>query len=240
MRPETLPTLAEILQLPRWARVAFAARCARRVLPQFNANWPDAPPEYAQAVESAVSIAESSARNATVDLVSGPMRAAYAAARDADTYHLARSAAYTAAIAANTAGAAFFGATPADAAEEAAAAAVEAGASASQIRADYNLLRYYSWQHGWTDETPVPPEVFAPIPAANAGTLSPDPVTIEDAEFSLVIQAIVGPEVSAEILSRHLVRLFKALNEYCLEKYGRRLTKDRFYRLVSQPCGVGA
>ncbi len=37
-----LPTEEEIALLPRWARVALAARCARRVLPQFARVWRDA------------------------------------------------------------------------------------------------------------------------------------------------------------------------------------------------------
>jgi hypothetical protein len=31
-----IPTKGEIAKLPRWARVAFAARCARRVQPVFT------------------------------------------------------------------------------------------------------------------------------------------------------------------------------------------------------------
>src|SRR5438552_7202283 len=35
----TLPTEEEIAKLPRWARVAFAARSARRVLPLLPLTW---------------------------------------------------------------------------------------------------------------------------------------------------------------------------------------------------------
>ena len=38
-----LPTEEEISQLPRWARVAFAVRCAERVLPVFDRYWQDKP-----------------------------------------------------------------------------------------------------------------------------------------------------------------------------------------------------
>src|SRR5438552_2221502 len=41
-----VPTQEEIEKLPRWARVAFAARCARRVLPAFKHFWPEAPEEH--------------------------------------------------------------------------------------------------------------------------------------------------------------------------------------------------
>jgi hypothetical protein len=46
-----LPTEAEIRQLPRWARVAFAARCARRVLPLVRHYWKDAPEDHCRPVQ---------------------------------------------------------------------------------------------------------------------------------------------------------------------------------------------
>src|SRR5437868_5117560 len=49
-----LPTEEEIGELPRWAQIAFAARCARRVLPLFVRNWPDAPREYLTRLARAV------------------------------------------------------------------------------------------------------------------------------------------------------------------------------------------
>src|SRR4051794_10395189 len=54
----SVPTTQEIDRLPRLARVAFAARCARRVLPKFRQAWPDAPAVYAEAVRAAVELAE--------------------------------------------------------------------------------------------------------------------------------------------------------------------------------------
>ena len=48
----------EIAQLPRWAKVAFAARCARRVLPVFHQKWPDAPLELFTALQYATETCE--------------------------------------------------------------------------------------------------------------------------------------------------------------------------------------
>lgn len=48
-------------QLPHWARVAFAARCARRVFPLFSIYWPNALPERPEAVVRAIELAERSA-----------------------------------------------------------------------------------------------------------------------------------------------------------------------------------
>lgn len=55
---DELATKEEILQLPRWAQVAFAARCARRVEPLFLNNWPDAPLKHVEAVSHAVAAVE--------------------------------------------------------------------------------------------------------------------------------------------------------------------------------------
>jgi hypothetical protein len=55
---EVAEVLAELLH---WARVAFAARCARWVLPLFRENWPDASPERRKAVRTAIRLAEASA-----------------------------------------------------------------------------------------------------------------------------------------------------------------------------------
>jgi hypothetical protein len=48
-------------RLPHWSRVAFAARCARRVQPLFTEAWPDAAPARVAAVERAITLAEQSA-----------------------------------------------------------------------------------------------------------------------------------------------------------------------------------
>lgn len=40
------PFEPDIDRLPRWARVAFAVRCAQRVEPVFRSTWPDAPREH--------------------------------------------------------------------------------------------------------------------------------------------------------------------------------------------------
>jgi hypothetical protein len=78
------PRLGELAQLPLWALVAYAARCARRVQPFFT--LPDDHPEkqtHMAAVEGAIRTAEDFARGIPVADAdtwgSGPMHAAYAA-----------------------------------------------------------------------------------------------------------------------------------------------------------------
>src|SRR5262245_60757175 len=48
-------------RLSHWSRVAFAARCARRVQPLFKEAWSDAVATRTEAVERAISLAELSA-----------------------------------------------------------------------------------------------------------------------------------------------------------------------------------
>lgn len=57
------PVVGLIESLPHWARVAFAARCARCGLPRFRHAWPDAPDRYRGYVETAVTWVERSAKN---------------------------------------------------------------------------------------------------------------------------------------------------------------------------------
>jgi len=47
---------------PHWARVAFAARCARSVLPLFDQYWPNAMPSRREALHTAIGLAEESAQ----------------------------------------------------------------------------------------------------------------------------------------------------------------------------------
>ena len=61
------PTEAEITRLPLWARIAFAARCAKIAFPAFE-RWDDGK-EHIAAVKKAIVVAEQAATNTT--LVSG-------------------------------------------------------------------------------------------------------------------------------------------------------------------------
>jgi hypothetical protein len=56
--PKRVPTIAD---LPQWARVAFAARCARKVLPLRARHWPQSPEKYTHDVRTAIELAELSA-----------------------------------------------------------------------------------------------------------------------------------------------------------------------------------
>jgi hypothetical protein len=76
-------------RLPHWTRVAFAARCARRVQPLFAQAWPNATPDRVTAVEQAIALAERSAaeQRACDGLRKAVLGAVQAAGRALIPYH---------------------------------------------------------------------------------------------------------------------------------------------------------
>jgi len=176
-KPKT-PTEQELRELPRLARVAFAARCARRVQALFNASWPGASEKHLPALDKAITLAERADAAAARSAVYAAVRAAYASAKgaaddavkacDADAYDAEAydAAAYAVASAdavclADAACLAYAAAYAADAAGKSAADATNAANAA--MRRDYALLNEAAKREGWSDETPVPPEFFGPL-----------------------------------------------------------------------------
>jgi hypothetical protein len=157
----TIPSKEELQVIPRWARVAFGARCARRVQPLIKPDFPGAA-KYLEVTEAAIVMSERSAAAAEVDhsyveddTVKGE--------GDSDFDAYAHDTAYAAAAAVD----------PLD--DDHAAAARDAAIAASRafpafedplavaLRYDYQLLRDTAQREGWTDETPVPPQFFGPL-----------------------------------------------------------------------------
>lgn len=200
-----IPAESEIATLPRWAKVAFAARCGRRVLPLFQQFWPDAPEQDTRAVETAVLTAEAgearsrAAHDASIEAV----RAASAArkapvvrviappARAAEVAEAAVSASFACF---NASGGHPFDRSVAKAAVRAAAAGVYAtdtDVTAAAIRADFDLLAATARAEKWTDDTPVASGVF--------GSLWPDRLTAslpESAAATDRLRELMGPYVA--------------------------------------------
>ncbi len=238
------PTADELRTLPRWARVAFAARCARRVQPIFVSMWPDAPEEHVAAVQRAISFAEHSAAFGADD------DDAITSILDAiDVGHAARAAdaARAAARAAVYAGRAAFGARAADAARAAARAADAApprvlGPFIRAVRADVDLLREAAARENWTAKTPVPPEFFGPLwPDGEPEGWPPRPQQGSTEKHSLasqsrlVIRAEIGGFTPEEEAAEQLARLVRALNAYHIAAGGSGLVIDDWQMLSRQP-----
>ena len=174
-----VPTAAEVVaaRLPRWGEVALAARCARRVLPLSIRGWDN--DYFAAALQRAVDVAERAAAEGRVDLgqtaavLSEAEDAAHTSPPDANAH---AAEAVCAAVEAAIAAPALRGEStnlvyPAADAVRAAAYALLAAATVSTpvrklllcLRRDFDRLARLAKRDGWTDDTPVPPEVFGPM-----------------------------------------------------------------------------
>ena len=215
-----LPTEEEIARLPRWARVAFAARCARRVLPLFARHWPEAPEEHVRAVVSAVEFAEDAATNAndavTVDSIWAEEAADAAnAAGIVVAAHVARAAAYAADN------------TSDDELHTVVATARAAAAAAgtwSFIRKDFQRILSFSRRNQWISDTPVPPSVFS---------------SLDPGASSLVIELLAGPGVEPHVIGDAVVKLWEVANEYHMALGGGVLTFDEFKQMIPALVPVG-
>jgi hypothetical protein len=157
-----LPTESDLEKLPRRAVVAFAARCARLVLPIFKAAWPDAPQKHLVAVERAVLVAE---------LEGAGSREAGGRGADAKAAEASVAASHAAADAAAAAASyAAIESLSSDAVMRA-AHAVEAAGRAARCVGGFTVMASMlaDWRKllgaaaSWSDDTPVDPSFFEPI-----------------------------------------------------------------------------
>ena len=167
MGPLQLPTRDDLLELPRWARVAFAIRCARLVQPLLVIHLPAAGTRKVEAVETAIRLAGDVASEAPAwarDKVVIRLHAAFVAATKMSKSVEKQSPA---------AGAVLKAAAQAAAAAESACcqgrvkdAVAGADAAAAAVAADPSCLesvcRYWrelrdaARAKGWTNESPIP------------------------------------------------------------------------------------
>lgn len=164
-----------IAKLPHWARAAFYANCARVVLPLWENAWPDSPTEFQQGVEQAVLLAELCAAQGEAvgdqkTAASLAVQAAEAAAAADPKKRMggappadpvtAVNIAVTAACALDF----IAGDAEADAYEFAKSAVESAGRLdlIEMVQEHFSQVKRLAREAGWTDKTPVPPEVFRP------------------------------------------------------------------------------
>jgi len=174
--------LREMRSLPHWARVAFAARCARTVEPLFLRAWPNATAEMQDAVRIAIRLAEQSAAEGQPiegldGAITNALQAAGAALRSVYGFpseeppppneqacvtasHTAKVAEWAATAAHEGASKSVNAALEASAFARGAAETAEAAELLDRLRQDLAALRRVAARGRWTDETPVPPSVF--------------------------------------------------------------------------------
>jgi hypothetical protein len=167
-----------LLRLPRWARVAFAARCARRVQRYSTGTWINLNTEHWTGIEDAIRTAEMAAthRGNPFSAIPIPSLCAIFAATAVAAAHATATAAHMEAI---TEGADYDGVdidsmTAWHSTAHLAAATFSAACSASRgnlayearvaMLKDLETLRSVAQRDGWTDDTQVPPEFFEPLP----------------------------------------------------------------------------
>jgi hypothetical protein len=167
---------AEVAGVPRWGRVAFAARCARRVQEFFHFACADAGPEFVDVTRAAIEHAEKlaadppdppspTALSAEVEI--GLFRAVY---RASDTSFLAVERAFRIALHAHRAAScAVFDSIPHNPDKDSDVSdVVGAGRIALSLHCRPCVLR--DWEslvaaasRGWTDSTAVPVTFFGPM-----------------------------------------------------------------------------
>lgn len=177
-------TEEQLQKLPRWARVAFAARCARRA----QRLLARAPAEMAgalgQTVEAVITLTErfgSAGRpcmglEGAITAVEGQARAAASSVQASSFWGGSSTVSVSQAVrdavirvAAAAARAASETSTSAYWASQAVALVGEAGQAfksaefPAAIERDFRLLREAADREGWTDDTPVSPQFFGTL-----------------------------------------------------------------------------
>lgn len=246
-------TKEELIRLPQWARVAFAARCARRVGGLFEFYWIDASKKDFRGIKRAIAVAEASARLGERDddaaaactyayTAADRARAAISRKEYADAAHAvayaAADAAYAAFVLADTnahAGYADRGASPLGCGSEVCRAQ----------RYDFLMLKRSSEIHSWDDDTPVPPEICGPIwpegipekwPLEEVAAINSKIGRFADLQFDL------PPDVddeAAQYRIRALIReLYEKLNDHHVSHGGSGLVLDNFVVFEPQSAEV--
>jgi hypothetical protein len=174
-----LPTQWAVWELPHWAQVAFGARCARRIMPLFLEDWPDAPAEITTLLWEQITTAETAAATGCPPTVDRKERALrrfsweeeFSKHRIAEDVHWAIGSAADASL--NAVGEAHGlivqMLTEIQNAAEAAYQDLDSFSSLQrQIARDLTHLLALTEEQEWTDATTVPPTVFEPLDAPSA------------------------------------------------------------------------
>lgn len=219
------PQTEDLQRLPRWARVAYAVRCARRVQPLFTTLWPTAPEKHVVAIERALYTAASSSSSGRL-LEDAAIVLRAAAATRAAPHTCAADAARAAAFAADAARTVLFGSAYAAAAADAAAEASRQSqkrmiaAAWHDNDALLSMSRGEAWgnhkdmrSHGqsWTDHTPVNPDSLGPLwpPDIDEREGWPTDTIVPSDAHKLELQILVPEGASddevADIVKQHVL-----------------------------------
>lgn len=227
--PPILPSEAEIAKLPRWARVAFAARCVRRVLPLLQTGWPPSNAVMPD-VGWTVSVLERRAFTSLVqveDIRLAKQDAEYTA-KQALAIQARRFVSHIA-LAIDRAIEGGIGI----ASGHVELAAKDFGIEITHVlRRDFDALAHLArWQH-WTDDTPVPPEVFGPLWPEGPPKGWPADADLPH-RADLPLELLSGARDLERMTEDETVNLFNTINAYYIARTGDRLTLEDLRPLVA-------
>lgn len=247
--PPVLPTDEEIAKLPRWARVAFAARCARRVLPSFRANsYPEPDRNTLQLLAVGVARAESGGNDAEMNGLIGAYKLIHSVTlASAQTKHTPAYLALNVANAVSLAVELRIAANVVDTDHHARgclecvgfAKGATANDVTSVIRRDFDHLARLAYAYDWTDDTPVPPEVFGPLwPEGKPAGWPDDPQLPRRTDIAL--EMVAAERATEEMIEDEVVNLFLAMNRFHIARTGQPLTVEDFQPFLTAlvPAGV--
>jgi hypothetical protein len=236
----TLPSEEEIGHLPRWARVAFAARCARTVLPLFEFQLPQSSPENFEALSHAVELAETSSididgmvsRSRLNDAENDAVVIAGSVGDFPRAVLVARAVARAVMVAVEAYPIAYQYADTSRVWDTVINAAQAAGTGIVRtIRRDFDHLLGLSNYFHWTDDTPVPPEVFGPLWPEGPPKGWP-PITDIPQRTGLSLSFFSRERAVPKMLEDDVVNLFNAINRYHIARGGVPLTYDDLRALI--------
>jgi hypothetical protein len=233
-----LPTEEEIAKLPRWARVAFAARCARRIFPLL-VLYGDAQREFTVETHGelieAIEIAAAKAV-APMDLSQTEASLSSIAFWEGDPLESASGAVFIA----------FQGSRRFPHTDwlpgflnHASKAARQFADLSVDIRRDFDHLTKFSSLHSWTDDTPVARDVFGPLwpeGPPKGWPSDPDAPTHTD----IALEVVHRDGLDERVVEDEVVNLFNAMNRYHISRGGQPLSLEDFQPLISAlvPAGV--
>jgi len=228
--PPVLPSKEEIEQLTRWARVAFAVRCARRVLPLYLHSWPEGIAPYRIEVESLNDL----------DSLAGSPKPHEIFPRHRTIYGtvflgMPDISASVASLLADLVLPILTPISQIDSVYNVARRSADLSSHLTDlkpvIRRDLDhLTRLSGWQH-WTNDTPVPAEVFGPLWPEGPPDGWPVDADIQD-RTDLPIELLSAARDLQQITENETIHVLRAINAYYIARTGVRLTMEDLRSLL--------
>jgi len=232
----SLPNQEEILSLPKIARVAFVARCAKRILLLTSGSWTNDDGQFFKAMWQCVHYAEKVAQFSERRPEYEPIETgeeAYKRIWNRSDQHVFGTSSILSAV---TFAQEFDSPNHQDEALRAAYDSVVAAREFADItlfiRRDFDRLAALAAWQKWIDDTPVPPTVFGPLwPEGPPAGWPADPELPQRKDVAFELAAKEG--ATSTIIEDEVVNLFNTINRYYIARGGKPLDLEDFQPFVS-------